>query len=483
MTNERYAKNYINGLLVPALSGAYLDNLNPATGKVYSQLANSGVEDAANAIAAAEAAFPDWQKTDSERRFRILMRIADIIEQNALTYARAESIDTGKPLAMSSSQDIPGAQAYFRYYASFLFHRKNELRQQEGRALHYHLRQPLGVVACILSPQLPLYSLCRKVAPALAMGNTVVVKVSQYTPMTAALLARDLEHAGLPKGVLNIIQGKDDLLINYLTEHPSMRAIAYTGMAEMGKQLLRNGARQTKKLTINIGGNNPTIVFGDCDFDQMMIGTLRSSFSNNGQLKHHASRILVQRDLYPKLKEELVKRAQFIKIGNPFATITDLGALLSEAHLNKVEKWITLAELEGGQILCGGKRLALEGELEGGYFIRPAVIDNVANTSALNQEELFGPMVTLQIFDTEEEAIALANATQYGLSASVWTQDIQRAHRLVEAVEARTIWVNTWLTDTKNMTTGGIFHTGLSGEGGQASLDFFSEGKEVCMWY
>ncbi|MEM8524586.1 MAG: aldehyde dehydrogenase family protein [Bacteroidota bacterium] len=483
MANERYIKNYINGTLMPAISGNYLDNINPATGKVFSHFPDSGTEDLEQAITFAEKALPEWQAFDSERRFRILMRVADIIEQNAGEYARAESVDTGKPITMSISQDIPGAQAYFRYYAGLLLNLNNAAHQQEGNLMHYTIRQPIGIVGGIASCHMPLYGLCKKIAPALAMGNCVIVKVSQFTPLTAYLLAKDLERTGLPKGVLNIIQGKNNPLINQIVEHPKIKAISFTGDPELGKKIIQNAASQNKKLAINIGGNNPNIIFEDCDFDQMMLGTLRSSFSNNGQRKHHASRILVQRSIHERFKEELVKRAQFIKIGDPFARLTDLGALLSQTHLENMESVVKLVELEGGNILCGGEKVVLEGELEEGFFMRPTVVEGLNNDSFLNQEEIFGPLVTLQIFDTEEEALQLANATKYGTSAAVWTQDISKANRFATQLNANTIWINSWLTDNKDLQSGGIFYSGLRGQGGATALDFFSESKEVCLKY
>jgi len=483
MANERYIKNYINGTLMPAISGNYIDNISPATGKVYSQYPDSNEEDLSQAIKSAETVLPEWRKMETERRFRILTRIADIIEQNTAEYARAESIDTGKPLTMSASQDIPGAQSFFRYYAASLFHTNHTARQREDHLMHYHARQAVGIVACILPWNMPLYTLCQKVAPALAMGNCVIVKPSQYTPMTAYLLARDLENAGLPKGVLNIVQGKDQVLRDAIVNHPKIKAITYDGKAKTGRKIAQQTVLQNKKILLNVGGNNPNIIFDDCNFDQMIVDTLRSSFSNNGQLKHHASRILVQRSLYEKLKEELVKRAQFIKIGDPFATLTDLGAIISERHLKRIEALLTDVELEGGTVLCGGKRVEIEGELEQGYFIRPIVIENIPNHSPLNQEVIFAPVVTIQIFDTEEEAIALANDTQYGLSASVWTQDVSKANRMAENLNAHTIWINSWLTDNQAIQTGGIFCTNFPKEGGQASLNFFSEGKEICLKY
>ncbi|MEL6945982.1 MAG: aldehyde dehydrogenase family protein, partial [Bacteroidota bacterium] len=321
--------------------------------------------------------------------------------------------------------------------AGLLLNSTNATHQQEGNLMHYTIRQPIGIVGCIASCHMPLYGLCKKIAPALAMGNCVIVKVSQFTPLTAYLLAKDLEKTGLPKGVLNIIQGNDHPLVDQIVEHPKIRAIAFTGEPEIGKKIIQDAASKGKKLAINIGGNNPNIIFEDCDFDQMMLGTLRSSFSNNGQRKHHTSRILVQRDLYENFKKELVKRAQFIKIGDPFARLTDLGALLSQKHLENIESAVKLVELEGGKVLCGGERVMMEGELEKGYFMRPTVVEGLDNDSFLNQEEIFGPLVTLQIFDTEEEALKLANATKYGTSAAVWTRDISKANRFTNQLKAK----------------------------------------------
>ena len=481
MAVEKYIKNYINGALVPALSGQYLENINPATGKVYAEFADCNEHDLEQTVEYAERAFPEWAAMESERRFRILMRIADVIEQNTSEYARAESIDTGKPLTMSLSQDVSWAQACFRYYATKVYHSDAQSRYQDARNLQFSIRQPIGVVGCLIPWNMPLYQLCRKVAPALATGNCVIAKPSQWSPMTAYLLAQACEEAGLPKGVLNILQGKDQLLQELIVEHPKIRAITYTGDANTGRRIIESAAKQLKKCAINIGGNNATIIFADCDFDQMMIGTLRSSFSNNGHHQHHASRVLVERTLYEQLKTELVKRTQFLKVGDPFSSITDLGAIISETQLQKIKSYLTLVEVEGGTILCGGKPLELTGELENGFFIRPAVVEGLANDAKFNQEEVYAPIVSIQPFDTQDEAIELANTSVYGLSASVWTSNLSKAYQVSERLRVKTVWINGWLTESITLETGGVYQSGLANEGGHASLLFFTEAKEMSV--
>lgn len=479
MASEKYIKNYLNGALVPAASGEYLDNFNPATGKVYSQFAHSGETEVVQAIEAATRAWPDWSRADTRRRFRILIRLADIIEQNLEEFARAESIDTGKPFSMSRSVDIPRAQANFRFYATSILHTISEAHYQEREAMYVNLRQPQGVVACFGNWNMPLYSLTRIIAPALAAGNCVVATPDERTPMTAYLLARSCAEAGLPPGVLNIIQGQDENIRPTLLRHAAIRAIAYSGDPAVGQEIITTAAPQFKKLLLELGGKNPTLIFEDCDFDQMMVHLLRSSFSNNGQLNEACSRIFVERSLHERFKDELVKRTQFLKVGDPFSSVTDLGALISLQHLETVQNYLSLAEVEGGNILCGGKRLELEGELEGGYFLRPAVIEGLANDTRVNQEQIFGPVVTLQAFDTEEEAVALANDSSYGLVASVWSKNSTKANRVAEQLRVGTVWINAWNEWNLQVAGGGLKNSGIGRFGGTESLRFFTDAKAI----
>ncbi|RMG86020.1 MAG: aldehyde dehydrogenase family protein, partial [Bacteroidetes bacterium] len=389
---DKYIKNYINGTLVPAESGEYLDNYNPSTGKVYSYIPDSGQGDVEKAVAAAEAAFPAWSGVGLEKRFRIMSRIADVIEQNLDEFARAESRDNGKPLSMSRIVDIPRAHANFRFFATSILHFSSEAHHMEGQAINFTLRQPIGVVGCISPWNLPLYLFSWKIAPALAAGNCVVAKPSEMTPMTAFLLSKACMEAGLPPGVLNIVHGLGQKAGQPIIEHPKVKAISFTGGTQTGRKIASIAAPMFKKLSLELGGKNPNIIFDDCDFDQMMMDTLRSSFSNNGQICLCGSRIYVQRGIYEKFRDELVKRTRFLKVGDPFSEISDLGALVSKQHLEKVLNYVNLAELEGGTILCGGKKIEMEGELEGGYFMRPTVIEGLPNHCRTNQEEIFGPV-------------------------------------------------------------------------------------------
>ncbi|MCB9052597.1 MAG: aldehyde dehydrogenase [Lewinellaceae bacterium] len=483
MTTDKYIKNYIDGALAPAVSGQYLDNYNPATGKVYSHLPDSDENDVQRAVEAAERAFREWSTAEPRTRFRLLMRIADIIEQNIDAFARAETMDSGKPLSMSMSVDIPRAQANFRFFATSVLQFGSESHHMPGEAINFTLRQPLGVVGCISPWNLPLYLFTWKIAPALATGNCVVAKPSELTPMTAYLLSKACIEAGLPAGVLNIVHGLGPKAGQAIVEHPKVKAISFTGGTATGQQIARTAAPVFKKLSLELGGKNPNIIFADCNFDEMMVGTLRSSFSNNGQICLCGSRIYVERPLYEKFREELVKRTQFLKVGDPFSTVTDLGALVSKQHLEKVQSYLALAEVEGGTILCGGNRMDMQGEFENGYFLRPAVVEGLPLECRTNQEEIFGPVVTIAPFDTEEEALALANGTPYGLSATVWTQDISRANRVAEKLQAGIVWVNCWMVRDLRTPFGGVKNSGVGREGGFEALRFFTEAKNVCVKY
>lgn len=480
---DKYIKNYINGALVPAESGEYLDNYNPSTGKVYSYIPDSDEIDVRKAVNAAEKAFPAWSKMGLEKRFRILNRIADVIEQNMEEFAKAESMDNGKPITMSRNVDIPRAQANFRFFATAILHFSSESHHIEGEAINFTLRQPIGVVGCISPWNLPLYLFSWKIAPALAAGNTIVAKPSELTPMTAFMLAKACKEAGLPDGVLNIVHGLGQKAGQAIVEHPKVKAISFTGGTETGKRIARIAAPMFKKLSLELGGKNPNIIFADCDFDQMMVETLRSSFSNNGQICLCGSRIYIERPIYEKFREELVKRAQFLKVGDPFSNISDLGALVSKSHMEKVLSYVNLAEVEGGTVLCGGTKIEMEGENEGGYFIRPAVIEGLSNDCRTNQEEIFGPVVTIQPFDTEEEAIELANGTQFGLASTVWTKDISKANRVAEKIHAGIVWVNCWMVRDLRTPFGGMKSSGVGREGGLEALRFFTEPKNVCLKY
>jgi aminomuconate-semialdehyde/2-hydroxymuconate-6-semialdehyde dehydrogenase len=483
MQTDKYLKNYIDGKLAPASSGHFLDNINPATGKVYTHFPDSNEEDLQKAIEAAERARPAWAAMDPQKRFRMLMRIADIIEQNSDAFARAETIDTGKPLSMSHSVDIPRAYAHFRFFASSILHDSNEAFHLQNEATTYTLRQPIGIIGCISPWNLPLYQLSWKVAAALACGNCVIAKTSEWSPVTAHLLSKACMEAQLPQGVLNILFGQDQVLDLAIARHPKIEAISFTGDLEKGQKILQAGIQHVKKLQLNMGGKNANIIFEDCDFDQMIINTLRSSFSNNGQHHYACSRIYVEESLYEKFKTEFIKRTSFLKIGDPFSKITDLGALISREHMEKIQSYVALAQKEGGTVLYGGKKIDLPGDLEEGLFFRPAIIEDLPPACHTNQEEIFGPVVTLSPFVNEAEAIQLANSTNYGLAASVWSKDISKASRISNQLKSGVIWINGWMVQDLRAPFGGIQMSGHDKEGGLDSLRFFSNTKSIAIKY
>jgi aminomuconate-semialdehyde/2-hydroxymuconate-6-semialdehyde dehydrogenase len=483
MAPEKHIQNYIAGALEPALSGKYLENVNPATGRIYSYLPDSDGDDVNRAVEAAQKAFPGWSECGVHERSRILMRIADIIGQNLDEFARAETIDNGKTLTLSKTVDIPRAQANFSFFATAILHFGSESHRMEGQAINYTLRQPLGVVGCISPWNLPLYLFSWKIAPALAAGNCVVAKPSELTPMTAFLLSQACIEAGMPAGVLNIVHGLGPKTGQAIVEHPGVKAISFTGGTATGKKIAATAAPAFKKLSLELGGKNPNIIFADCDFDRMMEDTMRSTFSNNGQICLCGSRIYVERPLYEKFRDEFVRRTKALRVGDPLDDATDMGALVSKQHMEKVTGYLDLARSEGGNILCGGEPVEMTGESAGGYFLRPAVVEGLPNACRTNQEEIFGPVVTIAPFDSEEEAIALANGVEYGLAAILWTENLSRASRLAEQLQAGIIWINCWMVRDLRTPFGGMKNSGVGREGGVEALRFFTEAKNVCVRY
>ncbi len=483
MTADTHIQNYIDGKLLPAQSGKYIDNVNPSKGEVYSHIPDSDANDVQLAVEAAERAFPQWSSCGIHERYKILHKLADIIATNLDAFAKAESMDSGKPLSLATRVDIPRAEANIRFFATAILHFSSESHHMEGQAMNFTLRQPIGVVGCISPWNLPLYLFTWKIAPALAAGNCVVAKPSEVTPMTAYMLAKACQEAGLPDGVLNIIHGLGPSAGQAIVEHPKIKAISFTGGTSTGKRIAATAAPMFKKLSLELGGKNPNLIFADCDFEEMMKVTMRSSFANNGQICLCGSRIYVERPLYEKFKAELVKRTKALKVGDPFAADTKMGSVVSEAHLEKVKSCIELAKAEGGQILCGGNEISMTGDIQNGYYLEPTVIEGLPATCRTNQEEIFGPVVTITPFDTEEEVLAYANGTVYGLSSTIWTKDITRANRLAEKLQAGIVWINCWLLRDLRTPFGGMKNSGVGREGGLEALRFFTEPKNICVKY
>ena len=473
--------NYIGGEFVKPVSGEYLDNFEPATGEVYSLIPDSDERDVQTAVDAAKRAFPAWSMTTPEKRFEILMRLVSLIERDLEELARAESIDNGKPLKLARTLDIPRAASNFRFYATAAMHTWNESHETVGQAINYTLRQPLGVVGCISPWNLPLYLFTWKIAPAIAACCTVVAKPSEVTPMTAYLLSKLCIEAGLPAGVLNIVHGLVPKVGAAIVGQRDVKAISFTGGTKTGEEIARTAAPMFKKLSLELGGKNPNIIFADCNYDEMLETTVRSSFANQGQICLCGSRIYVERPIYERFRDDLVSHALEMNIGDPMLESTNLGAIVSEPHMNKILSYIDLAKEEGGTILCGGNRVRLDGRCANGYFIEPTVIEGLTHECRTNQEEIFGPVVTLQPFDTEDEVLQYANSVRYGLSATVWTENLSRAHRVSAALESGIIWVNCWLLRDLRTPFGGVKDSGMGREGGFEALKFFTEEKNVCV--
>jgi aminomuconate-semialdehyde/2-hydroxymuconate-6-semialdehyde dehydrogenase len=476
-------KNFINGEFRTPVKDQWLDNYNPSNGEVYGQIPNSTKEDVALACESALAAFPEWSETTLEDRSRILIRISELLEARLDEFAEAESKDNGKPISLATAVDIPRAASNFRFFGNAITQFSSESHESVGyNAINFTLRQPLGVVGCISPWNLPLYLFTWKIAPALAAGNCVIAKPSEITPLTAFLLGELCNEAGLPGGVLNIIHGLGTTAGQAIVEHPDVKAISFTGGTSTGAHIAKTAAPMFKKLSLELGGKNPNIIFADCDYERMLDTTVRSSFSNQGQICLCGSRIFIASEIYEKFKRDFIQKVQELRVGHPSGSDTDIGALVSKDHLNKVLGYIERASSEDAKVLCGGKRIILK-DYEKGFYMEPTVIEVYSNDCSLNQEEIFGPVVTIMPFENEEEVIKLANAVPYGLSASVWTGDLSRSMRLSKKIEAGIIWVNTWMLRDLRTPFGGTKSSGVGREGGFEALRFFTEPKNICLKY
>lgn len=474
-------QNFIGGEFVAPLNNRYTDNENPATGEVFAKIPDSDEKDVEWAVAEAEKAFENWSSTTPENRFFILNKIAGLITTNLDFLALAETNDNGKPLWLSKKVDIPRAASNFRFFATGNMHFSSESHAMGTKAINYTLRQPLGIVGCIAPWNLPLYLFTWKIAPALAAGNCVIAKPSEITPLSAYLLAFICKEAGLPNGVLNIIHGTGRKCGEPIVKHKKVKAISFTGSTRTGKQIAALAAPEFKKLSLELGGKTPNIIFADCDWEKMMATTLESSFSNQGQICLCGSRILVEESIYEKFKIEFVKKTKLLVVGDPLEVNVNQGALVSKTHFEKILNAIATAVEEGGIILCGGKPAKLSGRCADGYFVEPTIIENLGPECETNRQEIFGPVVTLQSFKTEEDALKLANACDYGLAATIWTKDISKANRIALKLESGIVWINCWLLRDLRTPFGGVKNSGVGREGGWEALKFFTGSKNICI--
>ena len=473
--------NYIGGELREPAGGTYLDNIDPATAAVLGRIPDSGTRDVEEAVIAAENAFPAWSSLSVQERSGHLLRIAGLIEEHREELALAESDDTGKPVVLAETVDIPRAASNFRFYATAIEHFASESHAMGATAFNYTLRAPIGTAGCISPWNLPLYLLTWKIAPALAAGNCVVGKPSELTPTTAFLLSRLCMEAGLPAGVLNIVHGYGHKAGAAVADHPGIRVVSFTGGTATGRKIAAAAAPQFKRVSLELGGKNPNIVFADCPYEDTIQTALLSSFSNQGEICLCGPRILIERSLYERFRDDFVERTRQLTVGDPRVAGNRLGAVVSEAHMDKILSYIELAGEEGGRILCGGHRVRENGRCRDGWFVAPTVIEGLPADCRTNQEEIFGPVVSLLPFDTEEEAIGLANGTSYGLAAMLWTENLGRAHRVAERLHAGIIWINCWMVRDLRTPFGGMKQSGVGREGGNEALRFFTEPNTVCI--
>jgi aminomuconate-semialdehyde/2-hydroxymuconate-6-semialdehyde dehydrogenase len=481
-TESLQVGNFIDGQFVEPVGGKYLDNIEPATGRPYAQVADSDARDVDLAVAAAEKAFAEWSKKPAAERSRFLLRIADLIERDLEKLARAESIDTGKPLSLARTLDIPRAASNFRFFATAILHTESEAHITDNVAFNYTLRQPRGIAGLISPWNLPLYLLSWKIAPAIAVGNTAIAKPSELTPMTAYILCEIIREAGLPHGVLNVVHGTGPNVGFAITAHPKINTISFTGGTVTGRKVAEACAPLFKKVSLELGGKNPNIIFADADLEAAISGSVRSSFANQGQICLCGSRVFVERSVYKDFVQRFIEMASQLRIGDPLDDKTDQGAIASKTQLDKIKFYVDLAQKEGGKVALGGKAPeSINERCRDGYFFQPTVITDLPVSCRTNREEIFGPVVTITPFDNEEEVITYANDCEYGLASSVWTQNLARAHRVAEQINTGTVWVNCWLLRDLRVPFGGMKQSGVGREGGEEALHFFTEPKNVCI--
>jgi aminomuconate-semialdehyde/2-hydroxymuconate-6-semialdehyde dehydrogenase len=473
--------NFIGGRFVEPVGGGFFESFNPAEGKAHLLVSDSDSRDVDQAVAAASAAFPLWSAVNPEERARLLYHLADLVDERKFELAEAESSDQGKPVWLAETMDITRVAQNFRFFAGCLLHQQDHTSRMDSGTFNYTSRKPVGVAGLISPWNLPLYLLTWKIAPAIAFGNTVVCKPSELTSLTAFMLCEILIAAGIPTGVVNMVFGTGPRAGAPLVAHPDVPLISFTGGTATGRAIAQIAAPMFKKMSLELGGKNPNIIFDDANLDEAIESTIRSSFLNQGEICLCGSRIYVHESIYAKFLERFVEKVKALKVGDPREKSTFLGALVSREHLAKVESFFAIAASENARILTGGKRAVLGGRLSGGYFLEPTVIVDVKHNSRIQQDEIFGPVVSVTSFKTDDEVVGLANGVSYGLSATIWTTSLGRAHTISERLDAGTVWVNTWLARDLRVPFGGVKASGLGREGQDGSLEFFTEAKNICI--
>lgn len=475
-------ENFIGGKFVPC--DRHLDSFNPSTGEVFCKVPDSGPDEVEAAVKAAKDAFPEWSSRSSEQRAKILNKLADLIEANLEEFAQAESKDQGKTVTFAKNVDIPRSAYNFRFFASSVLHHTTDCSQMDHLGcLNYTIRCPVGVAGLISPWNLPLYLLTWKIAPAVATGNTVVAKPSEMTSVTAWMMCKLIQQAGVPPGVVNIVFGTGPRAGDALVGHPDVPLVSFTGSTLTAQRITERSAPYCKKLSLELGGKNPAIIFADADLEQCIETTVRSSFSNQGEICLCTSRIYVERSIYSTFLERFVAAARKWKTGAPSDPSNNNGALISKEHLEKVRSFVALAKSDGGIVHCGEgvDQLDLPEANANGYFMPATVISGLSDTSKVMQEEIFGPVTCVCPFDTEDEAVAKGNGVRYGLAATVWSSDVGKVHRMAKRLQAGLVWTNCWLVRDLNLPFGGMKNSGVGREGGKDSYHFFTEVKSVTI--
>ncbi|RHZ75769.1 hypothetical protein Glove_209g24 [Diversispora epigaea] len=474
-------QNFINGEFHTTRETTYIESYNPSTGKVHAKIPNSTQKDVDLAVEAAKDAFTKWSKTPRVKRAQMLNKIADALELRLKEFASAEVQDQGKTITFATNVDISRSVYNLRYFAGYILHEERKANIIEGKCFNYVQKEPIGVAALITPWNLPLYLLTWKIAPCIAAGCTCVCKPSELASVTANMFCSVLKEAKLPDGVINMIFGFGDTTGHQLVSHPDVPLVSFTGGTETGKKINIAAAPFFKKLSLELGGKNANILFEDCDFEKAVETSIISSFSNQGEICLCGSRIFVNSSIYDKFLDSFVSKAKNLIVGNPNDPNTQVGALNSKQHMEKVLGYIELAKSEGGVIKCGGKRKEMTGDYSEGYFFEPTVITNIPVSSRVAREEIFGPVVTVHPFESEDEVIKYANDSQYGLSCSIWTQNGSRQRRVAESIHVGTCWVNCWMIRDLGMPFGGMKKSGLGREGGEYSISFFTDLKTICL--
>ncbi|WP_138419585.1 aldehyde dehydrogenase [Aquibacillus sediminis] len=483
-TDLREVQLYIDGKYVKSSSHSTFDVKNPATQEVIAHVHEASYEDVDQACRAARRAFEDgpWRTMTVKERCNKIRRMAEIILERKEELAHLEALDVGKPYPVALEAEIPRAANNLKFFADFMEKQGGEVYPMEEDYLNYTRYEPVGVAALITPWNLPFMLTTWKLGPCLAAGNTVVIKPAEITPLSVSLLGEMAKEAGIPDGVVNVVQGfGPDSAGEFMTTHPEVDLVSFTGETTTGKAIMKNGADTLKKVSFELGGKAANIIFDDADLDKAIPESIRAAFLNSGQVCLAGSRILVQRSILDEFIERFKQAASELNVGDPQNANTNMGPVVSEAHYRKVTSYLDIAKQENATLVYGGKRPSLDEHIKDGYYLEPTIYLHEDPDARICQEEIFGPIVTIIPFDTEEEALAIANNTDYGLNGVIWTENLKRAHRVSHHVRAGTIWVNCWFVRDLRAPFGGFNKSGVGREGGAHSLEFFTEAKTVCI--